>query len=327
MTKEQNDQPKPIFPGFGFLANWENKMKEGGVVTAQCTLHALQRQAFQNAKTAIDLGVGHHFLDDLRKKGLGVVTKGLSARFGYVFLTMLPANAARREFADLYPQSSPYTQAALATTIETLPGAAFEADAAKAVMKRAGVELSDKPLNFFDPKFRAAYSAAVIPYSCRNGLGWLAAFMVRPEGEIKAGERFMIGAFAGAVSAPLDTIGSRMMMQAARNQQEAQSLATTVAGAAVETIGNIFRDPKEFARVVGKGAAFRALPGGVAALIFSDKGAEVIGDSQRVMLNALVALGESAQSVFDGMFKSDEPKKQAEKASAQRVQKEENKTR
>jgi len=289
------------------------------VLATQATAHTLQRHAFQQAKNAIDLGDFKKYVNDVKENGpVNTFQKGLAARFGYIFLLMLPAKSARQAYAANNPESSQYTQAAVATLAESVPGVAVEVSATKASLERNGVKMS-APFNPQNPVFRAAYSASIVPYTLRNGTGWVAAFYVTPQGEIGIGDRFCIGVFGGAVSSPLDFVGSKMMAGAARARSEGSSLSDSVVQAAVKSFQEVVQNPKAAASTVAKGSVFRALPGGAGAVIFSDDGAKAIRQIYAGIYETLSEMGEQGQKILQEIM--DVPSQKIEKPKADNLSK------
>ncbi len=276
VTKKDINSSDIIFPDSDekpFFARID--VEDKAATVSQCLTHAMQRHGGQTVKTAVDLSkeAMAKLIKDFKENPLGTFGKGLGWRATCQLASAFPGLEVRNLFKEKFPEAPFPIQAGVSAGVESLLGTPLEVESVKSILRGSGVEMSKTPLDIRNKPFNAAVFAAFVPFMLRNYAAWNAAFIVLPDGkEPSMGQRFVMGSVAGVLSVPFDTIGNMMMHSAAKASSSGGTVANAVKTAAVQSFKDILSDPKKFSLLVAKGSPFRAIPGGIAALIFSDSG-------------------------------------------------------
>jgi hypothetical protein len=183
---------------------------------------------------------------------------------------MFPAVWIKDQISKENPNLSAIEKAGISAGIETIIGAPLEFLANKhAFMKDGKLPIGTAIKGI---------GAAAVPFSCRNMCGWTAAFFVHVDGD-SVKNKVMLGAISGLISTPLDTLGNIMMRNAALSEK---STIKAIGDSFINTINECFvKNPETFLKKVAMGAPFRVVPGILQALIFSQLGANEIGEATK----------------------------------------------
>lgn len=208
-------------------------------VGSQLFGNAIARQVLANIKFASDNDLSP---DDIRQKyGMRFFTRGVSSRFLYQGVGMLPALLISDKMSE--KGYGAVASSVAAASYETVVGTYMEARSGSIAF---GLK---NPLH--------ATVRAVLPFTVRNFLGWL----VLNTNHDSLLEKSAWGFGAGIVSAFPDSIGNRMMMKG-EGCDIVGSFRTAIKGL----------DPK----VVAKSSLVRGAAGAVSAVLLSDQVKEIL---------------------------------------------------
>ena len=222
----------------------------GSVATGfQLCGNAVARQVLANLKFAFDNNLSSKEIYD--KHGYGFFTRGISSRFLYQGIGMLPALLVSDKMME--SGYSPWAASAAASSYETVVGTAMEARSASIAF---GLE---KPMQ--------AAARAVLPFTLRNYLGWI-VLNTKHDSLL---EKTAYGFGAGIISAIPDTIGNKMMMK----------------GSGLDIVGSFRAAIKGINPVsLSMSMPLRGVAGAASAVLLSDEAKEFIADK---VFNPMIA--------------------------------------
>lgn len=244
----------------------------------QVVLNTVFRQATSNVKNILDNPGSQNAMTSIFEKGPGFLVAGISSRFAYAGGVYAPSLF----FGDMMREKG-YSKTAWAasTAFETLGGTLLEVRAAKI--------LRPEMVNF-----AAGFQGAIFPFLVRNGLTWLAVPTDKGENLFQS---FIKGAFAGAVSAVPDTIGSKTMYKLACESGSKICSAQELMGAMKYGFQSSMTNlPNLLAATMVRTAA-----GGISAMLLSEKLKEAMAEAFNLLSQKIAIQGkaEPSQAVGD----------------------------
>lgn len=229
--------------------------------------NTLFRQAAANIKNFFDNPDGQKTLMEfVRGKGPSFFTAGVTSRFAYSFGVLTPSLLV----GDKMRESGYSKSTALVPSIimETLGGNFLEV--------RATRQLRPEMKNF-----AAAFQGSLFPFLVRNSLAWLAIPTDKQENLFQS---FAKGAFAGAVSAVPDTIGSKTMYKLATESQSTICSGPELMRAMKHSFRAALANPRNLLMASG----VRTAAGGVSSVLLSEKFKEEIAQALNQVHSVLV---------------------------------------